>query len=160
MTPITRTSSTFIPQRLLLAIEPFGPRLSAPRVADAIARGLQEGGAPEPDTCPLPTLSAGEEDVRALLDALDFDARMRRTRAVVVGGKRLEAPILAGRSLIGSAIFEIATRARQGGVPAYAVTAENALDPFDARILDLQVIVEASSLRALVAAGRKLAQMA
>jgi hypothetical protein len=39
------------------------------------------------------------------------------------------------------------------------VTAENALYPFDARILDLQVIVEASSLRALVAVGRKLAQM-
>jgi glycerate kinase len=158
VTPITRTSSTLIPQRLLLAIEPFGPRLSVPRVADAIARGLQEGGAPEPDTCPLPLPGSGE-DIRVLLDTLDFDARMRRARAVVVGAKRLEEPMLAGRSLIGSATFEIATRARQGGVPAYAVTAENALYPFDARILDLQVIVEASSLRALVAVGRKLAQM-
>jgi len=44
-------------------------------------------------------------------------------------------------------------------VPAYAVTGENALAPFDARILDLQVIFEASSPRALAAAGRMLAQV-
>ena len=87
-----------------------------------------------------------------LLDALDFDARMRRARAVVVGAERLEE-----RTLAGSVTFEIATRARQGGVPAYAVTGANALGPFDARILDLQVILEARSARALVAAGRKLA---
>jgi len=39
------------------------------------------------------------------------------------------------------------------------VTGSNALDLFDARILDLQVVVEASSRRALVAAGRRLAQV-
>jgi len=159
VTAITRTSSTLIPQRLLLAIEPFGPRLSAPRVAAAIARGLEEGGAPEPDDCPLPLPDADEEDVRRLLDALDFDARMRQARAVVVGAERLQERTLAGRSLIGTITFEIATRARQGGVPAYAVTAENHLDRFDARILDLQVIFQARDTRALVAAGRKLAQL-
>jgi hypothetical protein len=42
-------------------------------------------------------------------------------------------------------------------VPAYAVTAENALDSFDARILDLQLILEARSRAALVAAGLELA---
>jgi hypothetical protein len=44
-------------------------------------------------------------------------------------------------------------------VPAYAVTGSNALDRFDARILDLQVIIEARSRRALVAAGRTMAQV-
>jgi hypothetical protein len=44
-------------------------------------------------------------------------------------------------------------------VPAYAVTAENGLDCFDARILDLQVILEAGSARALTAAGTRLAEL-
>ena len=44
-------------------------------------------------------------------------------------------------------------------MPAYAVTGENALDAFDARMLDLQAILEASSARALEAAGRRLAEL-
>jgi len=79
---------------------------------------------------------------------------MRRARAVILGERQLQE-----RALRGSVAFEIATRARQAGVPAYAVTSENTLDPFDVRILDLQVIVQASSRRALVAAGKRLAQV-
>ena len=56
-----------------------------------------------------------------------------------------------------SAVFEIATRARQAGIPAYAVAGKNALSSFDARILDLQVILEANNTRALRRAGEKLA---
>lgn len=147
-----RARGTSIPQRLLLASGPFGPRLPAPAVTAAIARGLLAGGAPAPDLCALHAPDDGEEDVRALLDALDFDARMRRARAVVVGTERLRE-----RALAGSVTFEIATMARQRGVPAYAVTGENALEAFDARMLDLQLILEAGSRGALVAAGRKLA---
>jgi hypothetical protein len=55
-----------------------------------------------------------------------------------------------------SAAFALATDARQSGVPAYAVTAHNNLDAFDARILDLQVIIEASTLKGLEAAGERL----
>jgi hypothetical protein len=65
--------------------------------------------------------------------------------------------VLEERTLAGSIAFEIATRARQGGVPAYAVTAENRLDAFDARIMDLQRIVQAADGRALRAAGKRLA---
>jgi len=79
---------------------------------------------------------------------------MRSARAVVVG-----APRLHERTLAGSVTFEIATRARQSGVPAYAVTAENALEPFDARILDLQLVLRAGSSSALAAAGRRLASI-
>ncbi len=139
-----------IPQRVLVASGPFGPHLPAPAVLAAIARGLQADGAAEPDLCPLP-LSG---DVRALLDALDFDARMRAARAVVVCARRLEE-----RALAGSVTFEIATRARQSGVPAYAITGENRLDPFDARILDLQLVLEAETAGALAAAGGKLATL-
>lgn len=78
---------------------------------------------------------------------------MLAARAVVIATHRLDEQTLAG-----SPAFELATSARQNGVPAYAVTAENNLDPFDARMLDLQVILEVSSARALAAAGRKLGE--
>ncbi|HYM55600.1 MAG TPA: glycerate kinase [Solirubrobacteraceae bacterium] len=139
-----------IPDRLLVAGGPFAAALPASRAAAAIGRGLRAGGLPAPDLCPIDHEDAG--DVRALLDSLDFDVRMRRARAVVVVAARLQE-----RTLAGSLTFEIATRARQAGVPAYAVTAENTLNAFDARILDLQVILEARTARALTAAGRKLA---
>jgi glycerate kinase len=143
-----------IPQAALIASGPFGDALSAERVALAIAQGLCGCGAPQPDLCPIPVDQGQPSDVGALLEGLDFDVRMRRARAVILGERQLEE-----RALRGSVVFEIATRARQAGVPAYAVTGSNALDRFDARILDLQVIVEASNRRALVAAGRTLAQV-
>ena len=136
----------------LIATAAFGPRLAAARVGEAIARGLREGGL---GAAELLAISPGHdrgEALRGLLAELDLDARMRRARAVIVGERRLDE-----RTLEGSAAFEIATRARQAGVPAYAVTTENLLDPFDARMLDLQLILLASSARALAAAGRELA---
>ena len=143
--------------RLLIACGPFGPRLPGTAVAGAIARGAQDGGLPERDVCPLPLPGGQGEDgehVRRVLHELDFDERMRHARAVIIGVERLQE-----RTLAGSVAFEIATRARQGGVPAYAVTAENALDAFDARILDLQLILEARSRAALVAVGHELARV-
>jgi len=141
-----------IPQRLLVACARLGPRLSAAAAAGALAEGIQQGGLPEPDVCLLPIPREHGEDLRGLLDELDFDARLRSARAVVVAAPRLEQ-----RTLAASMTFEIATRARQGGVPAYGVAGESSLDAFDARILDLQVILQARSRKALVDAGRELA---
>ncbi|MGA2320099.1 MAG: glycerate kinase [Solirubrobacteraceae bacterium] len=141
-----------ISHTMLVATCAFDGRLSARRVASAIARGLTEGGLPEPDQCPLELAGEVPADVRALLDRLDFDRRMRRARAVLVGVMLLEE-----RTLAGSVTFEIATRARQAGVPTYAIAARNELSPFDARILDLQLILEAAGPKALVAAARELA---
>jgi glycerate kinase len=87
-----------------------------------------------------------------VLDLLDFDARMRAARAVVVGEGRMDA-----QSLLGKAAGEAATRARQAGVPCHAVVGSNALDPLDRRILDLQVVLEATDLAELEAAGKELA---
>jgi glycerate kinase len=145
-----------IPQAVLVVSGPFGSALSAEDVARAIGAGLVAGGLPEPDLCPIDGGSSGTspEEIRVRLEALDFDARMRRARAVVLAERRL-----AEDELRGSAAFEIATRARQGGVPAYAVTGENSLAPFDARMLDLQVILEALTKRKLATAGEKLAQL-
>jgi glycerate kinase len=132
-----------IPRTALVVAGPFGDALSAEDVARAIARGLVAGGQPAPDLCPV------EEAL-----PIDFDLRMKRARAVMLAEWRLQEDTLRG-----SIAFEIATRARQGGVPAYAVTGENALAPFDARILDLQVIFEAKHKRGLASAGRKLARL-
>jgi glycerate kinase len=79
---------------------------------------------------------------------------MRAARALVIACAQLD-----DRRLAGSIAFEAATRARQGGVPAYAVTGHNTLNPFEARILDLQIVLEASTVGAFSAAGRRLATL-
>lgn len=166
-----------IPRTVLIVMEPFGEGLSAKRAGAAVGRGLQAGdpslgvdlcaiepggakghlpgdrlaAAGSPRDANGPLLPA---DVSSLLQALDFDARMRAARAVVVGAERLDE-----RMLVGSVVFEIATRARQAGVPAYAVAGESALSPFDARILDLQITLQARDTRGLRRAGEKLAGM-
>jgi hypothetical protein len=149
-----RTRAPGIPQRLLIACGPLGPRLPARAVAGALTSGIRDAGLPEPDVCVLPVADEPSAEIRELLDELDFDSRMRRARAVVIVAERLTE-----RTLAGSLTFEIATRARQGGVPACAVTGENALDLFDARVLDLQLILQARSRSALVTAARKLAAL-
>ena len=142
-----------VPTTPLIATGPFGAR-PAERAGALIARGLHQGGAPAADLLAL----AGEEEYPAelgeLLEGHHLDARVRAARAVILGRWRLQE-----RTLAGGAFFEIATRARQAGVPAYAVAGRNRLDSFDARILDLQLVIEASSERALVAAGRTLASV-
>ncbi len=87
-----------------------------------------------------------------MLDAIGFDARMRAARAVVTGEGRLD-----NQSLAGKAVSEVATRARQNGVPCHAIVGADELDSFGARILDLDTVTEAGSVAALRAAGRKLA---
>ncbi len=144
-----------IPQTVLVLAGPFAERLDAEGVADAIARGLSAGGRDACDTCPLEDdLGARAGDAPKPLDAANFSERMRAARALVIACARLD-----DRTLAGSVAFEAATRARQSGVPAYAITAHDALDPFEARILDLQAILEAPTPRALGAAGRKLAAL-
>ncbi|HET6449370.1 MAG TPA: glycerate kinase [Conexibacter sp.] len=87
-----------------------------------------------------------------VLGQLDFDARMRAARAVIVGEGRLDLGTLAGK-----APGEVATRARQAGVPCFAAVGSRTLDAFGARILDLQEVLEAGDEDALEAAGRRLA---
>jgi glycerate kinase len=89
-----------------------------------------------------------------VLELLDFDRRMRASRAVVTGEGRLDQQSLAGK-----AVSEVATRARQAGVPCHAIVGERELDAFGARILDLQAVLEAGTPRQLTAAGRRLAEL-
>jgi glycerate kinase len=87
-----------------------------------------------------------------VLDALDFDRRMRAARAVITGEGKLDQQSLAGK-----AVSEVATRARQSGVPCYAIVGRRELDSFGQRILDLQLVEEAGTIAQLEAAGRRLA---
>jgi glycerate 2-kinase len=86
-----------------------------------------------------------------ILDALDFDARMRAARAVVTGEGKLDEQTLEGK-LVG----EIGTRTRQAGVPLHAIVATDQLDPFGKRIIDLQLVQEATTLAEIEAAGERL----
>jgi glycerate 2-kinase len=140
-----------ISRTLLIAARPFGGRLDARHVCTAIAEGLRDGGW-QADLCPINVEPV--DGAIALVRSPEFDARMRAARAVVIAEPRLDE-----RTLAGTIAFELATRARQAGVPAYAVTGEDDLDSFDARILDLQTILIARTHRSLTQAGRKLAEI-
>jgi len=89
-----------------------------------------------------------------VLGALDIERRLRASRAVIVSEGRMDATTLEGK-----AAGEVATRARGLGVPAYAIVAVNAIDRFDARILDLQTILEATELRKIEHAAGRLANL-
>ncbi len=86
-----------------------------------------------------------------VLDAVDFDRRMRAARAVVTGEGRLDQQSLAGK-----VVSEVCTRARQSGVPCYAIVGSCELDSFGLRILDLQVALQAGTPAKLRSAGRRL----
>ena len=141
-----------IPHHLLLVSSGLGARLSAERVFKAVSAGLLDAGSPAPDLCQVSEDAHQGPSLQALLEQLDFDGRMRRARALVLAVAALWESTLAG-----SMVFELATRARQAGVPCYAITAENRLDAFDMRILDLQLVLQARSPNALRKAGAKLA---
>jgi glycerate kinase len=127
---------------VLVAAQSFGDGLDGAQVAEAVGRGLVAARPDlDPDPCPIDVLPA------------DLDPRMRRARAVVIAARHLDHETLLRRDTA----CEVATRARQTGVPCYAVAASAGLDLFEARILDLQVVLEARDKQALAAAGRRLA---
>jgi glycerate 2-kinase len=128
-----------ISNTVLVVAEPLGG-MSAERVAGLLASGLRGGDR--------------DLQVDVALEQLPTAGRLRSARAVIVA-----AAMLDERTLAGSLAFDTATSARQAGVPAYAVTAEDALDLFDARMLDLQIVLQAHTPRQLKAVGRRLAEI-
>jgi glycerate 2-kinase len=91
---------------------------------------------------------------RWVLDALGFDERLSRARAVVTGEGHIDSTTLEGK-----AVFEIALRCARAGVPVHAVTGGAALSPSEAAQLSLTSIRQASSVAELEAAGRELAAL-
>lgn len=89
-----------------------------------------------------------------VLDAVGFDARMHAARAVITGEGKLDE-----QSLVGKVVSEVATRSRQAGVPCSAVVGTSELDAMGARVLDLERVLEATTLDELRDAGRRLAEV-
>ncbi|MFY9265522.1 MAG: glycerate kinase [Solirubrobacterales bacterium] len=87
-----------------------------------------------------------------VLDRLDFTARMTAARGVVTGEGRLDH-----QTLLGKAVGEVATRARQSGVPCHAIVGRREMTEFEARILDFESVTEASTRRAIEVAASRLA---
>jgi glycerate 2-kinase len=95
--------------------------------------------------------AALEPGAGTVLRELGFDERLRAARAVIVGEGRIDE-----QSLQGKIAGEIATRARQGGVPCFAIVGKDDLGAFGARMLDLQRVLEAGDLDAIAAAAASL----
>jgi glycerate 2-kinase len=155
-TPFERAPAVYGPQKGAddALVERLEKRL------DALARRLPRDPRGVPMTGAAGGLSGGlwaacgatlEAGAPFVLDALDFDARMRAARAVVTGEGKLDEQTLEGK-LVG----EIGTRTRQAGVPLHAIVGADRLDPFGKRIIDLQVVQEATNLDELTAAGETL----
>jgi len=157
-TPWERAASTFAPQK---GADPAGVRRLARRLRDRAAqlprdpRGVAMTGAAGGLAGGLWAVHDArlEPGAAFVLDALGFDAPMRAARAVIAGEGRLDA-----QSLEGKAVGEVAIRCRQSGVPAHAIVGENALDPFERRILDLQTIDEAATLEAIETTAARLGE--
>jgi glycerate kinase len=78
---------------------------------------------------------------------------MRAARFVVTGEGRLDEGTLAGK-----AAGEVAVRCRRAGVVCHAVVGRNDLSAFNARLIDLASVSEATRTAELEAAGRALAE--
>jgi len=155
-TPFERAPAVFAPQKGADAamVERLEARL------DALAAELPRDPRGVPLTGAAGGLSGGlwaafgaelEHGAPFILDALDFDARMRAARAVVTGEGKLDEQTLEGK-LVG----EIGTRTRQAGVPLHAIVGTDRLDPFGKLIIDLQVVQEETDLDEIAAAGETL----
>jgi glycerate 2-kinase len=151
-----------------LAASVFGPQKGAdPETVTKLERRLDElaEAAPrdprsEPMTGAAGGLSGGlwahrqaklRPGAAFVLDAIGFDDLMRAAPFVVTGEGRLDEQTLQGK-----VVGEVATRCRQGGVSCHAVVGQNALDPFQVRMLDLASVTEAGAAEELEAAGREL----
>ena len=120
-----------VPTEVLVVPDSFAGRFSARAVAEALQRGLAASGQPA-------RISPVVTEIRA-------------ARAVITGMGRLDR-----QGLMGTLVSAVATSARQAGVPCHAVVGSNRLDLFGLRILDLQLVLEATTLAAIEAAGAEI----
>jgi glycerate kinase len=155
-TPFERAPAVFGPQK---GADPATVARLEARL-DALAASLPRDPRGVPMTGAAGGLSGGlwavhgaalEPGAAWILDALGFDARMRAARAVVTGEGKLDEQTLEGK-LVG----EIGTRTRQAGVPLHAIVGTDRLDGFGKRIIDLQLVQEATDIAELEAAGERL----
>jgi glycerate 2-kinase len=156
-TPFERAPAEFAPQK--------GADADAIAVLEERQRELARSLPRDPTGVPMTGAAGGlsgglwakygaklEPGAQFVLDAVGFGDRLRAARAVVTGEGRLDQTTLRGK-----VAAEVATQARQAGVPCYAVVGQAALDAFGRRMLDLQLVLEATNLEEMETAGERLA---
>jgi glycerate 2-kinase len=157
-TPFERAAEVFGPQK---GADPATVRRLTARLDD-LARRFPRDPRGVPMTGCAGGLSGGlwaaldahlEPGAAFVLDALGFDARMRASRAVLTGEGKLDA-----QSLLGKVVGEIGTRCRQAGVPLHAIVGRRDIDRFEARLIDLERIDEATTLEEIEAAARRVGE--
>jgi glycerate kinase len=87
-----------------------------------------------------------------ILDAVDFDARMRAADAVITGEGKLDRQTLAGK-LVG----EIAVRCRRADRPVHAIVGIDELGPASARQAALESVRAATTLEEIEATAHEIA---
>jgi glycerate 2-kinase len=145
-TPFERAAEVYAPQK--------GASAAAVRRLTRRLNRLAEGWSRDPRGQPLTGAAGGLSGglwaalgaslvpgAPFVLDALHFDERLRSAGAVVTGEGHLDAQTLQGK-----VVGEVATRARQRGVPCNAVVGGSSLDRFGRRMLDLDSVVAATML--------------
>ncbi len=138
---MTSSAAIGVPTEVLVALDSFDGMFTVTDAADALVRGLAASGQPA-------RVSAVTEAGDAVAPPV---AEIRAARAVITGAGHLDRG-----SLTGTLLAEVATNARQTGVPCHAVVGSNQLDLFDMRILDLQLVLEARTLAQVEAAGAEI----
>jgi glycerate kinase len=86
-----------------------------------------------------------------VLEALDFDTRLKGADAVIVGEGRLDAQTFAGK-----VVGRIADRCRGSGVPVHAIVGANGLAPAEVAEMGLTSVQVAASRDEIVAASKEL----
>jgi glycerate kinase len=139
-----RVASSFaigVPTEVLVATDSLGGRFTATEVGEALVLGLAASGQPA-------RVSRFDKEGTVIAPPV---SEIRAARAVITCTDRLNR-----ESLVGSLLSAVATTARQAGVPCHAVVGSNQLDLFDIRILDLQLVLEATTLAEIEAAGAEI----
>jgi glycerate kinase len=147
----------------------FGPQKGADRAAvgrltrrlHSLADGFERDPRGVPMTGAAGGLSGGlwaafgaklAPGAPAVLEAVGFEARLRRAAAVVAGEGRIDH-----QSLTGKIVGEIALRAGRAKVPLHIVVGLDELDGLARARLAPASLREATDLPALTAAGRQIA---
>jgi glycerate kinase len=131
-----------VPTEVLIAPDDFSGAFTAREVAEALQRGLAASGQPARVSPAVDGRESGGEGQGPPV------TEIRAARAVITGMGCLDR-----HGLMGTFLSAVATSARQSGVPCHAVVGSNRLDLFELRILDLQLVLEATTLAEIEAAG-------
>ena len=159
-TPFERAAEVFGPQK---GADPATVKRLTKRLndfaADAAARSARQADDRLRRRAHRRAVGAVRRGARARRGLRARRARLRRAHARRPRASSSARASIDEQTLQGKIAGEIATRARQAGVPCFAIVGTRELDAFGARMLDLQRVLEATDLEAIAAAAASLADV-